>query len=131
MTAEHAQLMLEAYPQSFKRVMQHAPFLLDTKQKVVLLQQWIRADKEVYQPMEQGQISHIQIRRTHLLQDVFNKLAPPGTSLKRTIKIEFINQAGLLEAGIDGGGLFRELVNEYEQIMTPLSVTQLMRLYLE
>jgi ubiquitin-protein ligase E3 C len=113
LTAEQAQLMLEAYPHSFKRVLQHAPFMLETKQKVVLLQQWIRADKEVHQPMDQGQISHIQIRRAHLLQDVFNKLAPPGTTLKRTVKIEFINQAGLQEAGIDGGGLFRELVNEY------------------
>jgi ubiquitin-protein ligase E3 C len=112
MTAEQALVLLEAYPQSFKRVLRHVPFMLDTKEKVALLQHWIRADKEVHQPMEQGQISHIQIRRTHLLQDVFNKLAPPGTSLKRTVKIEFVNQAGLLEAGIDGGGLFRELVNE-------------------
>ncbi len=113
LSAAQVQVLLEAYPSSFKRVMRHAPFLLDTKEKVVLLQQWIRADKEVYQPVEQGQISHIQIRRTHLLQDVYLKLAPPGTSLKRTVKIEFINQAGLQEAGIDGGGLFRELVNEY------------------
>lgn len=113
LSAERAQVMLEAYPVSFRRVMRHAPFMLDTKEKVVLLQQWIRADKEVHQPLDQGQILHIQIRRTHLLQDVFNKLAPPGTSLKRTVKIEFINQAGLAEAGIDGGGLFRELVNEY------------------
>lgn len=112
MSAAQALELLAAYPQSFKRVLRHVPFLLAAKEKVALLQHWIRADKEVHQPLEQGQVAHIQIRRTHLLQDVFNKLAPPGTSLKRTVKIEFVNQAGLLEAGIDGGGLFRELVNE-------------------
>ena len=31
-----------------------------------------------------------------------------GADLKRTIQIEFVNQEGLAEAGIDGGGLFKE-----------------------
>jgi len=34
-----------------------------------------------------------------------------GAHLKRTIQIEFVNQEGLTEAGIDGGGLFKEFLN--------------------
>eukprot|EP00961_Rhodomonas_salina_P150015 2019906-Rhodomonas_salina.1 len=44
-----------------------------------------------------------------------------GKDLKRTIQISFVSQEGLLEAGIDGGGLFKEFVNTLSgQAISPL-----------
>lgn len=34
------------------------------------------------------------------------------SDMKRRLRIQFINNAGLEEAGIDGGGLFKEFINE-------------------
>lgn len=34
------------------------------------------------------------------------------SNLRRKIRVSFINAVGLDEAGIDGGGLFREFMNE-------------------
>lgn len=33
-------------------------------------------------------------------------------NLRQKVRIQFINSAGLEEAGIDGGGIFKEFINE-------------------
>jgi len=48
-----------------------------------------------------------------LFKDAYNKLNPLRSGLKQQIKVEFISKDGIPEPGIDGGGLFRELLNEY------------------
>ena len=44
------------------------------------------------------------------LQDGFEQLNKLGESLKSRIQILFIDQHGMEEAGIDGGGLFKEFM---------------------
>jgi ubiquitin-protein ligase E3 C len=34
-----------------------------------------------------------------------------GTELKRTVRIQFVNEHGLPEAGVDGGGLFKDFLD--------------------
>jgi len=39
-------------------------------------------------------------------------LLPPEPDLKKRIRVHLLNAHGLDEAGIDGGGIFREFLNE-------------------
>ncbi|EIW71232.1 hypothetical protein M231_06447 [Tremella mesenterica] len=50
------------------------------------------------------------IRRDHLAQDGFDQLNELGSALKGTIVIKFVDQFGQREAGVDGGGLFKEFL---------------------
>ncbi|KAF8655373.1 hypothetical protein AX16_003070 [Volvariella volvacea WC 439] len=50
--------------------------------------------------------NRIQIRRGHVAQDGYDRLA--AVDLKDSIEITFIDQWGQPEAGIDGGGVFKE-----------------------
>ncbi|WVF69744.1 hypothetical protein IAT40_004523 [Kwoniella sp. CBS 6097] len=51
-----------------------------------------------------------KIRRNRLAEDGFDELSGVGPSLKGRIEITFYDQYGLEEAGIDGGGLFKEFL---------------------
>lgn len=50
------------------------------------------------------------VRRQHLSEDSFAHLNGLGAGLKSTIEIVFVDENGVEEAGIDGGGLFKELL---------------------
>ncbi len=52
----------------------------------------------------------VKIRRGHVAQDGFASLAPLGADLKKPLEILFVDQFGNVEAGIDGGGLFKEFL---------------------
>jgi hypothetical protein len=52
-----------------------------------------------------------KIRRDHLLEDTIQELNDlPGYKLKGKIQIEFVSEQGYQEAGIDGGGIFKEFM---------------------
>ena len=81
-----------------------------------------------------GRAIDISVRRTHLYEDAFAKLATAGvyhfihicismiinslflfissTDIRQRLRVNLINAQGLDEAGIDGGGLFREFLSE-------------------
>lgn len=48
------------------------------------------------------------MRRKHEFEDTFDKLYKK--SLKSRIKVVFINEYGMVESGIDAGGLTKELL---------------------
>jgi ubiquitin-protein ligase E3 C len=48
------------------------------------------------------------VRRKHEFEDTFDKLYKK--SLKSRIKVVFINEYGMVESGIDAGGLTKELL---------------------
>ncbi|WRT64716.1 uncharacterized protein IL334_001650 [Kwoniella shivajii] len=54
--------------------------------------------------------NYAKIRRTNIAQDGFDELGELGPALKGRIEITFVDQYGLTEAGIDGGGLFKEFL---------------------
>jgi ubiquitin-protein ligase E3 C len=53
----------------------------------------------------------VTIRREFVVEDGFAGLNHLGPKLKKTVQIQFINVDGLEEAGIDGGGVFKEFLN--------------------
>ncbi|WWD00653.1 hypothetical protein V866_007588 [Kwoniella sp. B9012] len=56
------------------------------------------------------QRNYAKIRRSHIAQDGFDELGNLGPALKSRIEITFVDQHGMTEAGIDGGGLFKEFL---------------------
>lgn len=61
----------------------------------------------------QGPQTHLTVRRTHLYEDAFDKLSPENEpSLRTRFRVQMINEHQLEEAGIDGGGIFREFLSE-------------------
>lgn len=58
-------------------------------------------------------VPHLTIRRAALLADGFREVSRLGPeALKDTIRIKFVNDQGLDEAGIDEMGLFKEFLEE-------------------
>lgn len=61
----------------------------------------------------QGPQTHLTVRRTHLYEDAFDKLSPENEpNLRTRFRVQMINEHQLEEAGIDGGGIFREFLSE-------------------
>ena len=53
------------------------------------------------------------IRRTRIVEDGYRQLAMlPSQALKGVIRVRFVNEQGLAEAGIDQDGVFKEFLEE-------------------
>ncbi|WIA32325.1 hypothetical protein OEZ86_003165 [Tetradesmus obliquus] len=116
-------------------VLQHAPCLIPFQDRVQLFQAVVSEEKEVAaaaaasaagaggmftfdDPMSMfmggaAENRFVTIRRDQLLEDSFAQLNSMGADrLKGRLRIAYVNEAGLAEAGIDGGGLFKDFMEE-------------------
>ena len=59
-----------------------------------------------------GSRSEIRIRRDKLFDDSMTQLSELGSKLKRRVHVTFVNRHGREEAGIDGGGVFKEFIDD-------------------
>jgi hypothetical protein len=57
-------------------------------------------------------VTVMMICRAQVVPDSFDKLYNEGRDIKHTVQIAFVSGEGGLEAGIDGGGLFKEFLNQ-------------------
>lgn len=97
------------------RLFSALPFVFPFADRLRLFYSYIDADKSSlpdYVNFMPGRGVKATIRRTHLLEDGFTALHPLGDKLKGRLAIEFVDESGAREAGVDGGGLFREFVSE-------------------
>ena len=44
------------------------------------------------------------------MQDGYQQLAPGGADMRGRVRIQFVDQHGTHEAGVDGGGLFKDFM---------------------
>ncbi|CAH1133303.1 unnamed protein product [Ceutorhynchus assimilis] len=98
-------------------ILQELPFLVPFNTRVHLLRVLCRYSlgENDYHRMhpELVHYSTVQIRRNYLYEDAFERISSKDESyLKHRVRIQFINNVGLEEAGIDGGGIFKEFLNE-------------------
>jgi ubiquitin-protein ligase E3 C len=56
--------------------------------------------------------ARVEIHRDRLYDDAMQQLNRLGPKLKRRVQVSFINQHGAQEAGIDGGGVFKEFIDD-------------------
>uniref|UniRef100_A0AAY5EN53 Ubiquitin-protein ligase E3C n=1 Tax=Electrophorus electricus TaxID=8005 RepID=A0AAY5EN53_ELEEL len=95
-------------------ILTELPFVVPFEERVKIFQRLIYADKRDIQgdgPFLDG--INITIRRNYIYEDAYDKLSPENEpDLKKRIRVHLLNAHGLDEAGIDGGGIFREFLSE-------------------
>jgi hypothetical protein len=57
-------------------------------------------------------VAEITVRRGRLLEDSLAQILPLGATARGRLAVQYTNMAGGDEAGIDAGGLFKELLSE-------------------
>ncbi|PCH39963.1 HECT-domain-containing protein [Wolfiporia cocos MD-104 SS10] len=91
-------------------VLNSIPFAIPFEVRVSIFRSFIQNDKTRRGEPESYRWSRrpISVRRGMVAQDGFNKLQE--ADLHRRVEIEFVDQFGQPEAGIDGGGVFKEFL---------------------
>ncbi|KAH9812750.1 hypothetical protein DFH28DRAFT_392310 [Melampsora americana] len=94
-------------------VLNNIPFVIPFEQRVAIFRTFVQSDRHRLgldlHPF--GKPKHrAVIRRGRISEDGFLHLNALGPRLKDPIEIKFIDQYGLEEAGIDGGGVFKEFL---------------------
>ncbi|KPV73246.1 uncharacterized protein RHOBADRAFT_38436 [Rhodotorula graminis WP1] len=97
-------------------VLQNVPFVIPFETRVAIFRQFVSSD---FQRLGLGDASSFSprsrhravVRRgNHLAEDAFKQLNGLGAELKKRVEIVFVDEHGIEESGIDGGGLFKELL---------------------
>ncbi|GAX28859.1 ubiquitin-protein ligase E3 C [Fistulifera solaris] len=112
------------------RVLTSIPQALPFDRRVRLFQSLLNNDKQTTQNDEAAARSalvnmlrgedvdmmsgreRVSIRRDRLYSDSMKTLNKLGSRLRRRIQVSFVNQHGAAEAGIDGGGVFKEFIDD-------------------
>jgi len=112
-----------------KAVLTFIPQVIPFKQRVKVFQALLARDKaHYYSSHTHGAAAalgltgalRVELRRDALVADAYEQLHDAGAKLKGMIKVEFISEQGLNEAGIDGGGLFKEFIDSFaKQAFSP------------
>ncbi|KAI5104642.1 ubiquitin-protein ligase E3C, partial [Silurus meridionalis] len=95
-------------------ILTELPFVVPFEERVKIFHRLIYADKREIQG--DGAFLdgiNVTIRRNYIYEDAYDKLSPENEpDLKKRIRVHLLNAHGLDEAGIDGGGIFREFLSE-------------------
>uniref|UniRef100_A0A6A7FRB2 Ubiquitin-protein ligase E3C n=1 Tax=Hirondellea gigas TaxID=1518452 RepID=A0A6A7FRB2_9CRUS len=108
--------MLGRYERIRATVLQELPFVFSFTDRAEVFLRLVQEDRSVAQQNSSfnvGPSISIRVRRTHLYEDSFEKLSPSNEpNMRLHMRVKYLNAAGALEAGVDGGGLFREFLSE-------------------
>lgn len=92
-----------------------APYLVPFSSRAKIFQCWIAMERDLAnggQSFFPTSGRSVSVRRKFIFEDAFRELNKMGPELKSTIRVKFIDEHGLEEAGIDGGGVFKEFMYE-------------------
>ncbi|KAK4056483.1 ubiquitin-protein ligase (E3) [Microbotryomycetes sp. JL221] len=95
-------------------ILNNIPFVIPFETRVAVFRQFVENDRQRL-GLDRGRFDRRKrhratVRRTNLAEDAYKQLNGLGKALKGSIEITFVNQFGEEELGIDGGGLFKELL---------------------
>ncbi|XP_046457732.1 ubiquitin-protein ligase E3C-like isoform X1 [Daphnia pulex] len=97
-------------------ILREIPFVFSFTDRVKMWQQWILNDKMQQQGEAnflRGPSIQVMIRRNYIYEDAFDKLSLENEpNLRFKMRVQLTNAVGLDEAGVDGGGIFREFLSE-------------------
>ncbi|XP_077511129.1 ubiquitin-protein ligase E3B [Amblyomma americanum] len=108
---------LEKGKKAAQVLLQKVPHIIPHKERVVLFRKYVSNEKAVLGLTESAcalsQSTLITVHRTRIVEDGYQQLAMlPPQALKGVIRVRFINEQGLDEAGIDQDGVFKEFLEE-------------------
>ncbi|XP_067862150.1 ubiquitin-protein ligase E3B isoform X2 [Heptranchias perlo] len=98
-------------------LLQYIPHVIPHKNRVLLFRNMVTKEKESMGLVETSSASphviHITIRRSRMLEDGYEQLRRlPVNTMKGVIRVKFVNDLGVDEAGIDQDGVFKEFLEE-------------------
>ncbi|XP_048411813.1 ubiquitin-protein ligase E3B [Stegostoma tigrinum] len=98
-------------------LLQYIPHTIPHKNRVLLFRNMVTKEKEALGLVETSSASphviHITIRRSRMLEDGYEQLRRlPVNTMKGVIRVKFVNDLGVDEAGIDQDGVFKEFLEE-------------------
>ncbi|CAJ0598217.1 unnamed protein product [Cylicocyclus nassatus] len=98
-------------------LMRRMSHLISLKERMLLFRKFVSADKANIE----STATLITVARNRLVEDGYRQLSMLSTrALKSTIRVKFINQQGLDEAGIDQDGVFKEFLElTIKQVFDP------------
>ncbi|XP_023415188.1 ubiquitin-protein ligase E3B isoform X2 [Loxodonta africana] len=98
-------------------VLQYIPHVIPHKNRVLLFRNMVTKEKEKLGLVETSSasphVTHITIRRSRMLEDGYEQLRQLSQhAMKGVIRVKFVNDLGVDEAGIDQDGVFKEFLEE-------------------
>ncbi|VBB28069.1 unnamed protein product [Acanthocheilonema viteae] len=95
-------------------IVRNIPFVIPFMQRIEIFTELLLRDRIRNDADRNGHL--IAVHRATLYEDAFRALQPNNVpDMKSTIRVQMINWSGLEEAGVDGGGIFREFLFELLQ----------------
>nr|XP_033811565.1 ubiquitin-protein ligase E3B isoform X3 [Geotrypetes seraphini] len=98
-------------------LLQYIPHVIPHKNRVLLFRNIVTQEKEKLGLVETSSasphVTHITIRRSRMLEDGYEQLRQLSqNAMKGVIRVKFVNDLGVDEAGIDQDGVFKEFLEE-------------------
>ncbi|XP_075390194.1 ubiquitin-protein ligase E3B isoform X2 [Tenrec ecaudatus] len=98
-------------------ILQYLPHVIPHKNRVLLFRNMVTKEKEKLGLVETSSasphVTHITIRRSRMLEDGYEQLRQLSQhAMKGVIRVKFVNDLGVDEAGIDQDGVFKEFLEE-------------------
>ncbi|XP_042488604.1 E3 ubiquitin-protein ligase UPL6-like isoform X3 [Macadamia integrifolia] len=92
-------------------ILRQAPFLVPFTSRVKIFTSQLAAARQRNGPQDAFTQHRFRIRRDRIFEDAFNQLsALTEEDLRGAIRVTFVNEFGVEEAGIDGGGIFKDFM---------------------
>uniref|UniRef100_A0A1B6LAX7 Ubiquitin-protein ligase E3B n=1 Tax=Graphocephala atropunctata TaxID=36148 RepID=A0A1B6LAX7_9HEMI len=120
-------------------LLQKMPHVIPHDERVQLFRKYVANEKSVLGLTESACVTQsstlITVHRSRIVEDGYRQLALlPAQALKGVIRVRFINEQGLDEAGIDQDGVFKEFLEEtikrvFDPSLNLFRVTSEERLY--
>ncbi|KAJ4721951.1 E3 ubiquitin-protein ligase UPL6-like protein [Melia azedarach] len=92
-------------------ILKQAPFLVPFTSRVKIFHSQLAAVRQRHGSHGVFSRNRFRIRRDHILEDAYSQMsALSEEDLRGAIRVTFVNELGVEEAGIDGGGIFKDFM---------------------
>ncbi|XP_050216747.1 E3 ubiquitin-protein ligase UPL6 isoform X2 [Mercurialis annua] len=92
-------------------ILKRAPFLVPFTSRVNVFNSQLLAARQRQGSTSVFTRNRFRIRRDHILEDAYNQMSTLSEEdLRGMIRVTFVNEFGVEEAGIDGGGIFKDFM---------------------
>ncbi|KAK4794782.1 hypothetical protein SAY86_012776 [Trapa natans] len=92
-------------------ILRQAPFLIPFTSRVKIFTSQLASHRQRQGSQSLFTRNRFRIRRDHILEDAYNQMNKCSEEdLRGLIRVTFINEFGVEEAGIDGGGIFKDFM---------------------
>ncbi|XP_075654169.1 E3 ubiquitin-protein ligase UPL6 [Castanea sativa] len=92
-------------------ILKQGPFLVPFTSRVKIFNSQLSAVRQRHGSNSVFSRNRFRIRRDHILEDAYNQMsALSEEDLRGVIRVTFVNEFGVEEAGIDGGGIFKDFM---------------------